>query len=123
MPTTDWDWPIYPQGMHDQLVRVHRDYPTCKEIFIAENGMGYKDDFVDGKIDDTPRIEYVAKHLAAVHAAIAEGVPVKGYYIWSLQDMLSWSNGYNKRYPKKSAYWYKLCSERHAIVPLEEVVY
>ena len=96
VPTTDWDWPIYPQGMHDQLVRVHRDYPTCKEIFIAENGMGYKDDFVDGKIDDTPRIEYVAKHLAAVHAAIAEGVPVKGYYIWSLQDMLSWSNGYNK---------------------------
>ncbi len=136
VPTTDWDWPIYPQGMHDQLVRVHRDYPTCKEIFIAENGMGYKDDFVDGKIDDTPRIEYVAKHLAAVHAAIAEGVPVKGYYIWSLQDMLSWSNGYNKRYglfyvdyktqqryPKKSAYWYRLCSERHAIVPLEEVVY
>ena len=136
VPTTDWDWPIYPQGMHDQLVRVHRDYPTCKEIFIAENGMGYKDDFVDGKVDDTPRIEYVAKHLAAVHAAIAEGVPVKGYYIWSLQDMLSWSNGYNKRYglfyvdyktqqryPKKSAYWYRLCSERHAIVPLEEVVY
>ena len=78
----------------------------------------------------------VFEHLAAVHAAIEEGVPAKGYYIWSLQDMLSWSNGYNKRYgrfyvdyktqkryPKKSAYWYKLCSERHEIVAPEEVVY
>ena len=134
MPTTDWDWPIYPQGMHDQLCRIAHDYPNYKEIFISENGMGYKDDLVDGKIDDTPRIEYVAKHLRAIQQAIAEGVNVRGYYIWSLQDMLSWSNGYNKRYglfyvdyktqqryPKKSAYWYKLCSEQKRIVPVEEV--
>ena len=134
VPTTDWDWPIYPQGMHDQLCRIAHDYPNYKEIFISENGMGYKDDLVDGKIDDTPRIEYVAKHLRAIQQAIAEGVNVRGYYIWSLQDMLRWSNGYNKRYglfyvdyktqqryPKKSAYWYKLCSEQKRIVPVEEV--
>ena len=136
VPTTDWDWPIYPQGMHDQLVRIMHDYPNYKKLYIAENGMGYKDDFVDGKIDDTPRIEYVTKHLQAVLQAISEGVKVKGYYIWSLMDVLSWSNGYDKRYglfyidyrdqkryPKKSAYWYKLLSERHALVGADEVAY
>lgn len=98
VPTTDWDWPIYPQGMHDQLMRIAQDYPNYKKIYISENGMGYKDDFIDGKIDDTPRIEYVAQHLEAILQAIEEGVNVGGYYIWSLMDVLSWSNGYNKRY-------------------------
>ena len=136
VPTTDWDWPIYPKGMHDQLVRIAHDYPNYKKIFISENGMGYKDDFVDGKIDDTPRIKYVTEHLEAILQAIAEGVNVRGYYIWSLMDVLSSSNGYNKRYglfyvdyrdqeryPKKSAYWYKLLSERGEIVPLADVPY
>ena len=136
VPTTDWDWPIYPQGMHDQLVRIMHDYPNYKKLYIAENGMGYKDDFVDGKIDDTPRIEYVTKHLQAVLQAVSEGVKVKGYYIWSLMDVLSWSNGYNKRYglfyidykdqkryAKKSAYWYKLMSERKELVDVEDVQY
>lgn len=136
VPTTDWDWPIYPQGLHDQLRRIQRDYPNYKKLYIAENGMGYKDDFIAGKIDDTPRIEYVQKHLEAVLQAMAEGVNVKGYYIWSLMDVLSWSNGYNKRYglfyvdykdqrryPKKSAYWYKLLSERKELVDLREIKY
>ncbi|WP_196593463.1 6-phospho-beta-galactosidase [Pectinatus sottacetonis] len=118
--TTDWDWPIYPQGMYDMLLRIKKDYPNYKKIYIAENGMGYKDDFINGKIDDTPRIKYVQEHLEAILNAISAGVNIKGYYIWSLMDVLSWSNGYNKRYglfyvdfntqkryPKKSAYWYK----------------
>ena len=85
----------------------------------------------NGEIDDTPRIAYVREHLEAVLRAIDEGVNVRGYYIWSLQDMLSWSNGYNKRYglfyvdyetqkrwPKKSAYWYKRLSETHVLQPV-----
>lgn len=136
VPTTDWDWPIYPKGMHDQLIRIKNDYPNYKKVYIAENGMGYKDDFIDGKIDDTPRIEYVIEHLEAIQQAIDEGVNVCGYYIWSLMDVLSWSNGYNKRYglfyvdyndqkryPKKSAYWYKMMAERGEIVPVDEVEY
>lgn len=136
VPTTDWDWPIYPEGMYMQLKRIARDYPNYKEIFISENGMGYKDDFEAGKIDDTPRIEYVTKHLEAILKAIEEGVNVGGYYIWSLMDVLSWSNGYNKRYglfyvdykdqkryPKKSAYWYKEMSRRGELVPVEKITY
>lgn len=122
LPATDWDWIIYPKGMYDQLKRVHDNYPLVHEIYITENGMGYKDKFEspDKIIDDTPRIDYLRQHMEEVAKAIQAGIPVKGYFVWSLQDMFSWTNGYSKRYglfyvdfktqaryPKKSAYWYK----------------
>lgn len=110
--------------MYDQMLRVKADYPNYKKIYITENGLGYKDHFEDGTVDDQERIDYVKEHLEVVHQAIEEGVDVKGYFMWSLMDVFSWSNGYNKRYgffyvdfetqerfPKKSAYWYKELSE------------
>lgn len=134
--TTDWDWPIYPNGLHDMLVRIKNEYPNYKKIYVTENGMGYKDDFVDGKIDDTPRIDYIKKHMEAILKAKEEGVVVKGYFVWSLMDVLSWSNGYNKRYglfyvdfdnqeryPKKSAYWFKKVSETKQLVDINEIEY
>ncbi|WDF82357.1 6-phospho-beta-galactosidase [Lacticaseibacillus pabuli] len=122
VPTTDWDWNIYPEGLYDLLKRMKREYPNCKTIYITENGMGYKDEFdgTDKVIDDSPRIDFVDQHVAAVLKARDEGVDVQGYFIWSLQDQFSWANGYNKRYGlfyvdfktqkryiKKSAEWYK----------------
>ena len=128
VPRTDWDWIIYPQGLYDQMMRVKNNYPNYKKIYITENGLGYKDDFQDGKVDDQPRIDYVKEHFEAIHKAIEDGINVKGYFIWSLMDVFSWSNGYNKRYglfyvdfetqeryPKKSAYWYKELSETKEI--------
>ena len=124
IPKTDWDWNIYPQGMYDMLMRIAEQYPGYKEIFITENGLGYKDVFEDGLIFDEPRIEYIRDHLNAVQRAVQDGVHVSGYFVWSLMDVFSWSNGYNKRYglfytdyetqkryPKASAYWYKRVSE------------
>ena len=119
IPKTDWDWLIYPEGLYDMIMRIKKDYPNYKAIYITENGMGYKDDFVDGEIDDSPRIDYIKKHLEWILRAISCGANVEGYFVWSLMDMFSWTNGYNKRYglfyvdyetqkryPKKSAYWY-----------------
>ena len=124
VPTTDWDWIIYPEGLSDLLLRIKNDYPNYKKIYITENGMGYKDDFEDGFIDDAPRIDYMRQHLAWILKAIDGGVNVDGYFVWSLQDQFSWTNGYNKRYglfyidfetqkryPKASAYWYKNVAE------------
>jgi len=118
--TTDWDWLIYPEGLYDMVMRIKKQYPNYKAIYITENGMGYKDDFENGIIFDEPRIDYIEKHLKYLHKAIEEGANVKGYFVWSLMDLFSWSNGYNKRYglfyvdyatqkryPKASAYWYK----------------
>ena len=124
IPTTDWDWLIYPQGMYDMIMRIKKQYPNYKAIYITENGMGYKDDFNNGNIDDSPRIDYNKQHLQWLLKSIEDGANVKGYFVWSLMDVFSWSNGYNKRYglfyvdyntqeryPKKSAYWYKSVSE------------
>ncbi|KAF1299424.1 6-phospho-beta-galactosidase [Enterococcus sp. JM4C] len=121
LPTTDWDWPIYPQGLGDTLRRISQDYPNVAKIYITENGLGKKETpDENGEIIDTERIEYIENHLKEVAKVIEEGVRVAGYFIWSYQDMFSWTNGYNKRYglfyvdfetqeriPKKSAYWYK----------------
>ena len=128
VPRTDWDWIIYPQGLYDQIMRVKNTYPNYKKIYITENGLGYKDNFENGKIEDQPRIDYVKEHFKAIHHAIADGANVKGYFIWSLMDVFSWSNGYEKRYglfyvdfdtqerfPKKSAYWYKELAETKEI--------
>lgn len=128
IPRTDWDWLIYPKGLYDMIMRIKNEYPTYKKIYITENGMGYKDTFEDGTIDDSPRIDYLKQHFEAVADAISDGANVEGYFIWSLMDVFSWSNGYNKRYglfyvdfetqeryPKKSAYWWKELSETKEI--------
>ncbi|WP_179394214.1 6-phospho-beta-galactosidase [Lacticaseibacillus absianus] len=123
---TDWDWNIYPEGLYDMLKRVAHDYPTCKTIYITENGMGDKDQYagVGQLINDDKRIDFIDQHVAAVLQARAEGVDVQGYFVWSLQDQFSWANGYNKRYGlfyvnfetqareiKKSALWFKTLGE------------
>lgn len=126
IPTNDWDWYIYPEGLYDMLNRVWKDYPNCKEIYITENGIGQKEHMENEQdmIQDDERIAYVNSHLEYIAKAIQEDINVSGYFIWSLQDMFSWSNGYNKRYglfyvdfetqkryPKKSAHWYKQISQ------------
>jgi beta-glucosidase len=117
---TDMDWEIAPHAFHDLLVRVHRDYGP-PAIYVTENGAAFGDvrDH-DGKIRDTERQEYVAAHLDAVARAIAQGVPVAGYFVWSLLDNFEWAWGYWKRFglvyvdyptleriPKDSFGWYR----------------
>lgn len=128
IPRTDWDWMIYPKGLYDQIMRIKKDYPNYKKIYITENGLGNKDKFEDNTVYDYERIDYVKKHLFAIADAINDGAVVKGYFIWSLMDVFSWSNGYEKRYglfyvdfenqkryPKQSAYWYKKLAESREI--------
>lgn len=74
---TDWDWIIYPQGLYDQIMRVKKDYPNYKKIYITENGLGYKDEFVNNTVYDDGRIDYVKQHLEILSDAIADGANVK----------------------------------------------
>ena len=94
-------------------------------IYITENVLGLKQELNSEKtVNDDARIDYVRDHLKAVLKANENGANVAGYFLWSLMDMFSWSNGYNKRYgfffvdfdtleryPKKSAYWWKELTE------------
>jgi beta-glucosidase len=116
---TDMGWEVYPQGLYDLLARLHQDY-RFPVYHITENGAAYTDLLEpDGSVKDLKRLHYIREHLAMVYKAIQEGIPVKGYFVWSLFDNFEWAYGYSKRFgiiyidyatqkriPKKSAGWY-----------------
>lgn len=95
---TQMGWDIYPQGLHDFLIRVQQDYTGDTPIYITENGMANADTITKGKVNDQARIDYLNQHLAAVLKAIQAGVPVESYFVWSLLDNYEWSLGYEKRF-------------------------
>lgn len=121
--TTNWDWTIDPVGLRIALRRIESRYRI--PVLITENGLGEYDKLEDGKVHDTYRIDFLRKHVKAIQEAISDGVNVIGYTTWSYTDLLSWLNGYQKRYgfvyvdqdetmegslnriPKDSYYWYK----------------
>ena len=98
LPKNSIGWETYPQGLQDFLLRTHRDYTGDLPIIVTEIGMAANDVLADGVVDDSDRIAFVAAHLEAVKAAIAEGVPVQGYFLWSLLDNYEWAFGYEKRF-------------------------
>ena len=117
---TDMGWEVYPMGLHDLLLRLHRDYHPAS-LLITENGAAYATGpDQSGSVDDSQRLRYLHGHLRACHQAIAKGVPLIGYQWWSLLDNFEWAFGYQKRFgavfvdyqtqartPKRSALWYR----------------
>jgi beta-glucosidase len=118
-PTTDMGWEIEPDGLRRLLLRLHRDYPTTP-LYITENGIALRDSpDADGKVDDPDRIAYIDGHLRAAAQALAEGVDLRGYFLWTFTDNFEWSFGFSKRFglfyldyptqrriPKTSAAWF-----------------
>lgn len=118
-PRTAMGWNIDPQGLTDLLVEMATRFPGVP-LLVTENGAAFDDEVSpDGAVHDPDRIAYYEGHLAAVHAAIEQGAPVKGYFAWSLLDNFEWAYGYSKRFgvvrvdydtqvrtPKDSARWY-----------------
>jgi beta-glucosidase len=91
-------WEIYPPGMYDMLTRIQADYAP-KAVYITENGICVPDgvDF-DGRVRDERRIRYLKTHLAQARRALADGVPLKGYFHWTLMDNFEWAFGYRMRF-------------------------
>ncbi|WP_406071278.1 GH1 family beta-glucosidase [Micromonospora sp. NBC_01638] len=119
--TSEAEWQqIYPDGMYDILTRVTRDYGPIP-LTITENGLPTPDTLAsDGTVHDAGRISFLRDHLAAAHRAIAAGVPLESFHVWSLLDNFEWAEGYDQRwglvyvdYPtqrrvlKSSATWYR----------------
>jgi beta-glucosidase len=117
---TEMGWEVYPQGLHDLLVWLHNDYKPPK-LYITENGVSYSDGpGADGRVRDERRIRYLRDHFAAARRAMDRGVPLAGYFVWSLMDNFEWAKGYKQRFgvvwvdyttqeriPKDSALWYR----------------
>ncbi|MEN9937636.1 MAG: hypothetical protein RLZZ387_4215 [Chloroflexota bacterium] len=95
---THMDWEVYPDALRELLVRLHRDYAPAK-LYVTENGAAYPDEVApDGAVHDEARVHFLERHFAAVHTAIQEGAPVKGFFVWSLMDNFEWAWGYSRRF-------------------------
>ena len=95
---TDMGWEVYPNGLTRALIRLNTDYAPSA-LFVTENGAAYSTGpGSDGSVEDTERCAYVKQHLGACLEAIRAGVPLHGYFLWSLLDNFEWAFGFSKRF-------------------------
>jgi beta-glucosidase len=126
---TETQWEVYEQGLKDTLVWFKDRYGNVP-IYVTENGAAFYDPPVaeSDVVQDPLRVDYLRKHLRALHESIEAGVNVKGYYAWSLLDNLEWSLGFSKRFglyhvdfatqkrtPKASAKFYANVIQTHGV--------
>jgi len=95
---TQMGWEVYPDGLRDLLIGFNREYANLPPVYITENGMASDDTVIDGRVNDTQRISFLKRHLAAVDEAIKAGVDIRGYFLWSLMDNFEWAFGYERRF-------------------------
>ena len=120
-PATAMGWAIDAAGLEETLARVQRDYTGQLPLLISENGASFRD-YVgpDGRCRDTERVDFLRDHVRAAGRALRAGVPLKGYFVWSLLDNFEWDSGYRERFglvhvdyasqrrtPKDSFDWYR----------------
>lgn len=98
LPKTLMGWEIFPDGLYNFLKRTAAEYTGDLPLYVTENGMASPDVLQGGEVDDPQRTAYVEAHMEKVLQAIAEGVPVKGYMLWSLLDNYEWAEGYKQRF-------------------------
>ena len=138
IPSSDWGWQIDPIGLRISLVDLYDRYR--KPLFVVENGLGAKDELVNGTVDDQYRIDYFDSHFKEMYNAIVEdGVDLMGYTSWGCIDIVSEStkqmskrygfiyvdcddlgNGTYKRYKKKSFDYYKHVIETNGACLFED---
>jgi beta-glucosidase len=133
-PVTAGNVGIRPDGLYNVLTRVHREW-TDRPLWITENGLALNDyTGPDGRCHDPERIDYFAAHFEAAARAIADGVPLEAYLVWSLMDNFEWADGYSKRFgivyvdyptktriPKSSAHWLGRVIAANAVLPSDPV--
>jgi len=126
---TEMGWEVYPEGLFEIVGRIHGEY-AFPAYYITENGAAYPDVIdPDGRIRDAERIEYLRLHLEQAARVVGAGIPLRGYFAWSLMDNFEWSYGFTKRFglvhvdfdtgertPKDSYRWFKRTIGRRAVV-------
>jgi len=127
--STDLDWGVNPSGLSAALSRI-APILGATPVYISENGCAMADEpDPRGFVADRGRINYLRRHLIALHDAIGAGAKVEGYFVWSLMDNFEWAYGFGPRFglvrvdygsqariPKLSASWYKDVISRNAVI-------
>ena len=131
LPITSMGWEVQPEGLTRLLRRLNDEYtgPLGVSLSVTENGAAYDDEPDEqSRVDDSGRVEFLRAHLGAVLDAIDSGIPVAGYFYWSLMDNFEWAWGYAKRFglvrvdydtqrrtPKASAEEYRRITRERAL--------
>lgn len=135
LPVTGLDWEVYPEGLYEVLAWVWRTYAPrmgLGQLLVTENGAAYPDEVVRGadgpRVHDAQRLRYLQTHLQQVWRAVQDGIPVGGYYAWSLLDNFEWAHGYTQRFGivyvdfetqerivKDSGRWYAAAARANAL--------
>jgi beta-glucosidase len=124
-PLTAFSWPVTPEALRWVPRFYYERYKL--PIVVTENGMANVDWVAqDGKVHDPQRVDFLQRYLHEYQRAAADGVPLKGYFVWSIMDNFEWAEGYKQRFglvyvdystqkrtPKDSAYWYKQVIASH----------
>lgn len=126
---TAMGWEVYPEGLYEILSWITREY-GIEELYVMENGAAIDDTSDLAPFDDPERIAYLHDHLCFAAKAIENGVPLRGYFVWSLLDNFEWAFGYGKRFglirvdydtgertPRASAEWYEQLVASGSIPP------
>lgn len=129
LPKTHIGWDIVPEGLHWLLRSLASRYPGTP-LYVTENGACFDGEPEPGQDvqEDPDRLEYLRAHFVQARRAIAEGVPLRGYYVWSLMDNFEWAEGYAKRFgivhvdfktqkrtPKRSALWFSAVARTNEV--------
>lgn len=97
-PYTAMGWNIAPEGLEELLLSLRDQFPD-QALMVTENGAAFEDVVEDdGTVADTERLDYLRRHFTAAHRAMAQGVDLRGYFVWSLLDNFEWGYGYAKRF-------------------------
>lgn len=94
---TAMGWEVYPEGIYQVLQRI-ASYKGVKNIIVTENGSAWNDAVVNGSVNDTQRVQYFKEYLEQILKAKNDGIPVSGYFVWSLLDNFEWAEGYDPRF-------------------------
>jgi beta-glucosidase len=98
LPRTQMGWPIQPDGLRDLLRSINELAPELP-LYVTENGAAYPDEpTAAGTIEDPERQAYLAQHIDVCRQVISEGLPLRGYFIWTLMDNFEWAFGFSRRF-------------------------
>jgi beta-glucosidase len=125
---TEMGWNVVPWGFRNLLQWIADRYDS-PQIYVTENGCAFSDELFNGQVEDIHRISFLDGYLRAAHEAIAHGVNLRGYFVWSFMDNFEWGEGFSKRFglhhvdfasgrrtPKASAKWYAEVIKRNGLI-------
>lgn len=95
--TTAMGWEVYPDSLYFMLKRYSDDLPGMP-LIVTENGAAFHDVVYNQQVQDTDRSEYIKQSIITIKRAEAEGIQVKGYFVWSFTDNFEWAEGYHPRF-------------------------